>query len=232
LVFIQGVVIMKIRVCSGVLQAAILSVVVAGGAKASWLDNLATPMSDHELAQLRGGFVGLENLEISIGLEQLVAVDGQTMILNRLTIPNLNQVVDGGRITAQVEQALANAMPTGNAAIVIPTASSNPGSDSTGGGAPASTRPTVGQNPSPGPLASGSGQRPQPQSQPAAQPVAAATGLNVSSAMEAGHWMTVIQNRFNGTVIQNMQQLNIELNNLGAVYRLPQGIRDSMPILP
>ena len=64
------------------------------------------------------------------------------------------------------------------------------------------------------------------------QPVAATTGLSVSSTLDAGHWMTVIQNRFNGTVIQNMQQLNIELNNLGVMYRLPQGIRGSIPVLP
>ena len=220
---------MNKHVSSGVLQAAILSLAVAGGAEASWPDNLGAPLPDHELDQLRGGFVGLENLEISIGLEQLVAVNGQTMILNRLTIPNLNQVVDGGQITARVEQALANAMPNGNAAIIIPAASGQSVGDSAGG-ALAPTGPSVVQGSSPGTGASGPGQKPQ--SQPTPHFGAAATGLSVASTMNAGHWMTIIQNRFNGTVIQNMQQLNIELNNLGAVYRLPQGLRDSIPILP
>lgn len=41
--------------------------------------------------------------------------------------------------------------------------------------------------------------------------------------------MTVIQNSLNSTVIQNTRQLNIELNNLGGVYRLP---RDSgLPLI-
>lgn len=197
------------------LQAAALALLVAAGAEASGPEGLGVPLADHELANLRGGFVGLDNLEITIGLEQRVAVDGQTLILNRLTIPNLNQVVDAGRITARVEQALANAMPAGNAAIVIPAAADNAAAGSGSSGLPAS--------------GGASRNSPAQSANPATQP---ASGLSVSSNMNAGHWMTVIQNRFNGRAIQNMQQLNIELNNLGAVYRLPQGIRDAMPVLP
>lgn len=44
------------------------------------------------LDQQRGGF-SLGGLEISIGLEQVVAVNGETLIINRLTIPNLNQQI-------------------------------------------------------------------------------------------------------------------------------------------
>ncbi|MGP4845759.1 hypothetical protein ACTXGQ_16605 [Marinobacter sp. 1Y8] len=47
------------------------------------LDNAA-------LDQQRGGF-SLGGLEIAIGLEQVVSVNGETLIVNRLTIPNLNQ---------------------------------------------------------------------------------------------------------------------------------------------
>ena len=46
-----------------------------------------TSLADTELDQLRGGFV-MNNLEISIGLEQVLAVNGQTLVVNRLTIPN------------------------------------------------------------------------------------------------------------------------------------------------
>ena len=42
--------------------------------------------------------------------------------------------------------------------------------------------------------------------------------------------MTVIQNSLNGTTIQNIRQLNIELNNLGGAYRLPRDF--SLPMLP
>ncbi len=50
------------------------------------------PLSDPELAEYRGGFL-MDNLEISIGLEQIVGINGDTMVINRLTIPNLNQAV-------------------------------------------------------------------------------------------------------------------------------------------
>ena len=51
------------------------------------------PLSDPELAEYRGGFL-MDNLEISIGLEQIVGINGDTLVINRLTIPNLNQVVN------------------------------------------------------------------------------------------------------------------------------------------
>lgn len=180
---------MNIGFSSRILSAWVLSCAIAGGANATWPEDAGSPLSDTELAMLRGGFVGLDNLQISIGLEQRVAIDGKTLILNRLTIPDLNKAVDAGRIAARVEQALANALPTGNAAIVT---SSQPGTSS----------PAVG------------------------------AGSRVSSQVNAGQWMTVIQNRVNGTVIQSLQQLNIELNNLGAMYRLPHGIRGSIPVMP
>jgi hypothetical protein len=44
--------------------------------------------------------------------------------------------------------------------------------------------------------------------------------------------MTLIQNNVDGAVIQNMQQLNIELNNLGQTWRLPPNFQDSMLSLP
>ncbi|WP_227663159.1 hypothetical protein [Marinobacter halophilus] len=50
------------------------------------------PLSDPELSEYRGGFL-MDNLEISIGLEQIVGINGDTMVINRLTIPNLNQAI-------------------------------------------------------------------------------------------------------------------------------------------
>ncbi|WP_227537898.1 hypothetical protein [Marinobacter vulgaris] len=113
------------------------------------------PLSDPELAGYRGGFL-MDNLEISIGLEQIVGINGDTMVINRLTIPNLNQVVNDRLVNHHTETVLE----------VI--------------------------------SANRSG------------------GARVSSNMAGpSGWMTVIQNNLDSTVIQNMHQLNIELNNFG-----------------
>ncbi|MEH6355516.1 MAG: hypothetical protein V7760_05765 [Marinobacter sp.] len=53
-----------------------------------------------------------------------------------------------------------------------------------------------------------------------------------SGVLDNGSWMTLIQNNVDGAVIQNMQQLNIELNNLGQTWRLPPNFQDSMLSLP
>lgn len=61
----------------------------------------------------------------------------------------------------------------------------------------------------------------------------AADGTRVTSGvLDNGSWMTLIQNNVDGAVIQNMQQLNIELNNLGQTWRLPPNFQDSMLSLP
>lgn len=129
---------------------------------------LTSPLSDSELASQRGGF-SLDNLEISIGLEQVISVNGETLAVNRLTIPNLNQVISGKVVPHQMERVF-------------------------------------------GILNSGQDGR-----------------ALVSSASGDGGWMTLIQNDLNGSVIQNARQLNIELNNLGAGYRIPDKLRE--PIL-
>lgn len=64
-------------------------------------------LSDAELASLRGGFF-LNNLEISIGLEQIVSLNGETFAINRLTIPNMNQVLNGQLLPHTVETHVAN----------------------------------------------------------------------------------------------------------------------------
>jgi hypothetical protein len=63
------------------------------------------PLSDPELSAYRGGFL-MDNLEISIGLEQIVGINGDTLVVNRLTIPNLNQVANGGLVDHQMETVL------------------------------------------------------------------------------------------------------------------------------
>ncbi|MEC8898004.1 MAG: hypothetical protein VX991_06685, partial [Pseudomonadota bacterium] len=60
-----------------------------------------TSLADTELDQLRGGFL-MNNLEISIGLEQVLAVNGQTLVVNRLTIPNLNDPMAADRLSTQL----------------------------------------------------------------------------------------------------------------------------------
>lgn len=115
------------------------------------------PLSHSELSEYRGGFL-MGGLEISIGLEQIVGINGDTMVINRLTIPNLNQAVNGRLVDHHTETVLE----------VISANQSG--------------------------------------------------GARVSSNMAGPNgWMTVIQNNLDSMVIQNMHQLNIELNNLGAV---------------
>ncbi|MBR9871951.1 MAG: hypothetical protein GYB26_12515 [Gammaproteobacteria bacterium] len=126
---------------------------------------IAQPLTDPELAAQRGGFM-LDNLEISIGLEQIMSVNGDTLAVNRLTIPNLNQVLDGGGVQHQVESMLS-LINSGQAGQAL-----------------------------------------------------------VSTSSASGGWMTLIQNDLNGAVIQNVRQLNIELNNLGTGYRIPDHLRN------
>jgi len=87
----------------------------------------APALSDMELASLRGGFF-LGNLEISIGLEQVVSLNGETLAINRLTIPNLNQISNGQAIPHTVETLISNldAGETGGEALVS-TATANGG---------------------------------------------------------------------------------------------------------
>lgn len=126
------------------------------------------PLSDPELSEYRGGFL-MDNLEISIGLEQIVGINGDTLVINRLTIPNLNQTVNGRLVDHQMETVVEviNANQDGGARV-----SSN--------------------------LAGPNG------------------------------WMTVIQNNLDSTVIQNIHQLNIELNNLGAGGQFPAKFSDQL----
>ncbi len=126
------------------------------------------PLSDLELSEYRGGFL-MDNLEISIGLEQIVGINGDTMVINRLTIPNLNQAVSDRLVDHHTETVLE----------VI--------------------------------SANRSG------------------GARVSSNMAGPNgWMTVVQNNLDSTVIQNMHQLNIELNNLGAGNQFPARFSDQL----
>tara|TARA_B100002019_G_scaffold282547_1_gene287900 strand:- start:419 stop:910 length:492 start_codon:yes stop_codon:yes gene_type:complete len=131
--------------------------------------SVAQPLTDVELAAQRGGFV-LDNFEISIGLEQVISVNGDTLAVNRLTIPNLNQMGNESVVPHQVQSmlSLVDATPNGQAL--------------------------------------------------------------VSASSGSGGWLTLIQNDLNGTVIQNARQLNIELRNLGAGYRLPDHMKN--PTLP
>lgn len=127
------------------------------------------PLADEELDRLRGGFLQ-DGLEIAIGLDQIVSIDGQEMIVNRLTIPNLNQRVRGDAVEHTMETVVQILQP-----------------DSSGGSR-----------------------------------VATSFGSGTDG------WTTIIQNSLNATVIQNVHQLNIELNNLGTRYRVPQHLGEHL----
>lgn len=129
----------------------------------------AEPLSDPELSAYRGGFLA-DGLEIRIGLEQIVGINGDTMVINRLTIPNLNQTVNGGGLVdLRMETVLEVVSANRNG------------------------------------------------------------GARVSSNIGGPNgWMTMVQNSLDSTVIQNMHQLNIELNNLGAGNLVPAGLSDQL----
>lgn len=125
------------------------------------LELATTPLPDSVLETQRGGFL-VGNLEISIGLEQVLAVNGETVAISRLHIPNLNQISGIPEIDQQLESALTLAAPGLNPGTVVDT-----------------------------------------------------------SIINDAAILTRIQNSLNDTVIQNMRQLNIELNNLSPNQRLP-----------
>src|SRR5690554_6380593 len=52
---------------------------------------------------LRGGFV-LDGLEIAIGLDQLVAVNGDAPVVNRLNIPDPHRDMNSNRYTHKMQQ--------------------------------------------------------------------------------------------------------------------------------
>lgn len=128
-------------------------------------------LADEELDRLRGGFLQ-DGLEISIGLDQIVAVNGQELIVNRLTIPDLNRRISG-EVASRMETVVQVMQPD----------------------QPAGTRVAVGNG------AGGSG------------------------------WTTVIQNSLNASVIQNIHQLNIELNNLSSRQQMPLHLGEHLNML-
>lgn len=93
------------RFCSGLSMLLLLAAPLASAE----LKVSAPPLSEHELASLRGGFV-LDNLEIAIGLEQIVAVNGDTLVINRLQIPDLNRPLSNAW-NSQMETVLSANVP-------------------------------------------------------------------------------------------------------------------------
>lgn len=76
---------------AALLQAGVLAIAMYVGtatARAGFNPTVA-PLNDAALSELRGGFA-LGDLEIAIGLEQIIAINGETQVINRLSIPNLN----------------------------------------------------------------------------------------------------------------------------------------------
>lgn len=81
------------------------AVILGAGAVQAEMSLAETPLTDTELAQLRGGFM-LDGLEIAIGLEQVVAINGETQVINRLRIPNLNQQLNNEQLMQQMASVL------------------------------------------------------------------------------------------------------------------------------
>ncbi|WP_203142880.1 hypothetical protein [Marinobacter mangrovi] len=183
------------------LMLALLVAGVAGagpvGAATEWgLSTLDDPILD----QQRGGF-RIGNLEISIGLEQVVAIDGQIEVINRLLIPNLNQSVGSGAVAHQIEQVQVSR----------PAASPTSGSSGSGvGGSSSQSTPVASSSPAQGTTISS----------PMISTGANATTI-VASELRSGAWATRIQNDVNERVIQNIRSLNIQLNNVGLPSYLP-----------
>lgn len=67
-------------------------------------------LGDAELALLRGGFV-FDGLQIAIGLEQAISVDGTELVVTRLSIPNLNQRAPGRGLTHSLDAIIENLDP-------------------------------------------------------------------------------------------------------------------------
>lgn len=155
------------RLTQGLLLAVTIGFALCSQARAELA--LPTPvLEDTVLDTQRGGFL-LDNLEISIGLEQVVAVNGETLVVNRLTIPNLNQVLSPS------QQQIKHNLET---SVVVPGSLDG-------------------------------------------QSAIVATNLTLNSG-----WLTQIQNSLDNVVIQNMRALNIELNNIGALQRMPDAFGD------
>ncbi|WP_148864319.1 hypothetical protein [Marinobacter fonticola] len=77
-------------------------------------------LDEPALDQQRGGF-RLGNMEIEIGLEQVVAIDGQIEIINRLLIPNLNRPLRDGPVEQHVESVEVARIVTAPSSAGTPT---------------------------------------------------------------------------------------------------------------
>src|SRR5690606_21236702 len=100
--------------------ASLISLSLLAGPAHADLPLPVTSLSDAGLDQLRGGFV-MNNLEISIGLEQVLAVNGQTLVVNRLTIRNLNDPMAADRLSTQLA-SIQGAWESGAGQLALDTA--------------------------------------------------------------------------------------------------------------
>jgi hypothetical protein len=66
----------------------------APSAAATELPGDWTPVNEELLDQMRGGFVTAEGLQVSLGIERLVSINGELVSRTRLDISNLNHLSD------------------------------------------------------------------------------------------------------------------------------------------
>jgi hypothetical protein len=53
-----------------------------------------TPVKDEQLEQMRGGFTTANGLQVSLGIERLVAINGELVARTRVDISDLNRMSD------------------------------------------------------------------------------------------------------------------------------------------
>ncbi|MGC1550970.1 MAG: hypothetical protein WA777_20795 [Rhodanobacter sp.] len=154
------------------------------------------PVSNAKLDGVRGGFDLGNGLMASLGIQQVTYINGNLVISNNITIPNV------ANITSQQATALATVLNTVN---VVQNGPGNTFDTSSSGQNMAAV---TGQ--SSAATTAQSNAASTEQSTAAAQIVAASMGQNIAAA-------TVIQNTLNNQAIRSLTTLNISVNTLDAL---------------
>ena len=96
-----------LRMCAFVIGAACGVMAHAQSAPSPHVAGLGFPVSNERLDTVRGGF-DVEGLEVSLGIERAVYIDGNLVTYTSVNIPNL------AHVTTQQAMALASALSTIN----------------------------------------------------------------------------------------------------------------------
>lgn len=80
---------------------------------------------DEELSELRGGFISADGLEINVGLEQLVMIDGSLKTQFRLNLSGLSRKPDQAQAASTDQSKLLQFIQTGDKNLVTPDVPAN-----------------------------------------------------------------------------------------------------------